>query len=230
MPCLSPVLRERQDEAEERCYFLTEILDWFRDASFYRMHKPQIFGGYDFDSETFLEEVYRIAAGHPSSGWCFMSLGDPHRHRGVALLPGGATGAHRSRRGVPAPHRAVAGGTIVRVNGGYRVESSWRFSSGIPASTHFIGNALFMDGDAHRRTSCPSSLTRRSRSSRIGATAPVSACRRAARPPCGSTTCSSPGTTLHGTSSYLGVMGGPYQLRFAVVFADACHAIMVEAA
>ncbi|WP_433622120.1 acyl-CoA dehydrogenase family protein [Nocardia sp. CA-120079] len=137
-----PMLRAQQDEADERGHFSTAVLDQFRAAGFYRMVQPKLFGGYEFDNVTFFEVVYRISAGHPSSGWCFC-LSATHVSVICSFLSAeaqqellGPDGEFRS------PHRAVPGGEIREVEGGYRVSGTWRFSSGIPISTHFLGNSL----------------------------------------------------------------------------------------
>jgi 3-hydroxy-9,10-secoandrosta-1,3,5(10)-triene-9,17-dione monooxygenase len=142
-----PMLREQQDAADERGYFSVEVLDRFRSAGFYRILQPKLFGGYEFDTPTFLEVVYRIAAGHPGSAWCFC-LSATHVSLIASYFPAeaqqeliGPDGEFRS------PHRAVPGGQIRAVEGGYRVTGTWSFSSGIPVSTHFTGNSLLPQAD-----------------------------------------------------------------------------------
>jgi 3-hydroxy-9,10-secoandrosta-1,3,5(10)-triene-9,17-dione monooxygenase len=44
-----------------------------------------------------------------------------------------------------APHRVIPGGTCERVQGGYLVDGVWPGCSGIPHSTHFIGNTTLDD-------------------------------------------------------------------------------------
>jgi 3-hydroxy-9,10-secoandrosta-1,3,5(10)-triene-9,17-dione monooxygenase len=139
-----PVLRAQQAEADERGHFSDEVLDAFRDAGFYRMLQPKLFGGYEFDSETFFEVVYRIAAGHPGTAWCFC-LSATHvavvasyfDEQGQRELLG--DGEYRS------PHRAVPGGRLVPVEGGYRATGTWAFSSGIPVSTHFMADGFVFE-------------------------------------------------------------------------------------
>jgi len=139
-----PMLRAQQQEADERGHFSEEVLDAFRDAGFYRMLQPKLFGGYEFDTETFFEVVYRIAAGHPGTAWCFC-LSATHvavvasffDEQGQRELLG--DGEYRS------PHRAVPGGKLIPVDGGYRATGTWAFSSGIPVSTHFMADGFVFE-------------------------------------------------------------------------------------
>lgn len=247
---LIPVLRAQQEEAEERGYYSAEILDRFRQAGFYRMYQPKLFGGYEFDSETFLEVVYRIATGHPSSGWCFclsathVAIVASHFPPEVQWELIGPDGEFR------APHRAVPGGTIVRVDGGYRVDGTWRFSSGIPVSTHFIGNSLLIDGDAAPKDLLfvvpreeITILDDWGDGAGFGMQASGSNAVRIDDlfVPEGHVieqdvvfgrnidyVNGTPGTALHGNPFYLGVMGGLYQLSFAAVLAGTARAAVEE--
>ena len=141
-----PMLRAQQAEADERGHFSDEVLEKFREAGFYRMMQPKLFGGYEFDTETFFEVVYRIAAGHPGTAWCFC-LSATHvsvvasyfSEQGQRELLG--DGEYRS------PHRAVPGGKLVPVEGGYRATGIWSFSSGIPVSTHFMADGFVFDDE-----------------------------------------------------------------------------------
>ena len=141
-----PLLRAEQQAADDRGHFSDEVLQQFRDAGFYRMLQPKLFGGYEFDTETFFEVVYRIAAGHPGTAWCFC-LSATH----VAVVSSYfSEQAQRELLGdgeFRAPHRAVPTGKLVRVEGGYRVTGTWAFSSGSPVSTHFLGTGFVYEGE-----------------------------------------------------------------------------------
>ncbi len=144
---LIPALRAQQEEADERGHFSDEILQRFIDAGFYRILQPKLFGGYELDSTTFLEVVYRISAGHPSSGWCFC-LSASHVSVVASYFPEAAQRDLIGPKGeFRSPHRAVPAGELTPVDGGYRVTGTWTFSSGIPVSTHFMGNSFIPQPD-----------------------------------------------------------------------------------
>lgn len=142
-----PMLRDQQNEADARGHFSPDVLQQFIDAGFYRILQPKKFGGYEFDYVTHLEVVYRIAQGHPSSGWCFclsansvLVVSSFMSPEGQAELFG-TTGEYRS------PHRMVPGGEVRVVDGGYRISGRWSFASGSPVSNFFMGNTLLtVDG------------------------------------------------------------------------------------
>jgi 3-hydroxy-9,10-secoandrosta-1,3,5(10)-triene-9,17-dione monooxygenase len=136
---LIPMLRAQQDEADERGHYSDEAHQAFRQAGFYRMLQPRMFGGYEFSFPDFLKVVIEIGRGHPGAAWCF-TLTSSHPLVIGAHLPEevqreifGPEGDFR------APHRAPPGGTWRRTDGGYVVNGRWSYSSGIPVATHFIG-------------------------------------------------------------------------------------------
>jgi 3-hydroxy-9,10-secoandrosta-1,3,5(10)-triene-9,17-dione monooxygenase len=139
---MRPLLRETQDESDERGYFSEAINRKFIDAGFYRILQPKMFGGYEFDYETFFRTMVEISRGHPATGWC-LTLSASHAP---------VIASHWSERAqieifgdtghFAAPHRAVPGGNCTPVEGGYVIDGVWPYSSGIPHSTHFLGTTL----------------------------------------------------------------------------------------
>ena len=240
-----PTLRAQQAEADERGHFSDEVLDAFRAAGFYRMLQPKLFGGYEFDTETFFEVVYRTATVHPGTAWC-LCLSATH----VAVVSS-YFGEQAQRELIGdgefrAPHRAVPGGKLVPVDGGYRVTGTWGFSSGIPVSTHFLGNGfVYEDGEPSRVVTF---AARRDQVTVLpdwgdGATLGMQAS--------GSNTVKiedqfipehwttdadilfgtttdfaegTPGTRLHGNPRYLGLFDPTYHLGFGAILAGAARA------
>jgi|WetSurMetagenome_2_1015567.scaffolds.fasta_scaffold37980_2 3-hydroxy-9,10-secoandrosta-1,3,5(10)-triene-9,17-dione monooxygenase len=148
---LKDQLRAQQDEADERGWYTDEVHKALLDGGFYRIVQPKMFGGYEFDTATLMKVVIEIGRGHPSSAWCYC-LASSH-----AMVAGshfdaetqaelfGPTGDFR------APHRAPPAGKLERVEGGYRVNGSWNYSSGSPVCTHFMGGAVLPRGEGRPR-------------------------------------------------------------------------------
>ncbi|MEA2770246.1 MAG: 3-hydroxy-9,10-secoandrosta,3,5(10)-triene-9,17-dione monooxygenase, partial [Acetobacteraceae bacterium] len=74
---LRGVLREQQDEADERGAYSVDVHEAFLKAGFYRVTQPALFGGYEFDLGTNYRLIVEISRGHPAAGWC-LSLGGSH--------------------------------------------------------------------------------------------------------------------------------------------------------
>jgi 3-hydroxy-9,10-secoandrosta-1,3,5(10)-triene-9,17-dione monooxygenase len=139
---LIPMLREQQDDAEERGYYSQEVHEEFVRAGFSRILQPRMFGGYEFDLGTFLRTMTRIATGDPGTGWC-LTLGSSHALPVAAYFPAevqaevfGPDGDFRC------PHPVQPVGEAQRVDGGYRVSGKARYASGIPYATWTLCNAL----------------------------------------------------------------------------------------
>ena len=58
---LRGVLREQQDEADERGAYSPEIHEAFLKAGFYRVTQPRLFGGYEFELETAYRVIVEIS-------------------------------------------------------------------------------------------------------------------------------------------------------------------------
>lgn len=139
---LRDMLRAQQDEADERGWYTDEVHKAILNAGLYRTLQPKMFGGYEFEPATLIRIVIEISRGHPSSGWCFC-LGSSHAMVVASHFSAetqaelfGPAGDFR------APHRAPPAGQIERVDGGYRVNGAWQYSSGAPICTHFMAGTL----------------------------------------------------------------------------------------
>src|ERR1700761_6450376 len=122
---LRPLLRETQAETEKRTYIVEEVQQACVRAGFYRLYVPRRYGGYEFDVTTFVRVVLELAKGDPSAAWC------------LGLASGHAL--------------AVAGGAplgpATRVEDGWELNGKVSYCSGIPSSTHYMGQALLPEQD-----------------------------------------------------------------------------------
>ncbi len=141
---LRHVVRAEAEEAERRGYYSQALHEEFTKAGFYRCLQPRRFGGYEFSLRTFYKSMIEICAGDPGIGWCLtlaaghaLQIGTNFDEAAQAKIfgPDGHFIAPYSPSG-PSPDAEC-----VAVPGGYRVKGKWRYASGVPYSTHFMGLA-----------------------------------------------------------------------------------------
>ncbi|HEX5999156.1 MAG TPA: acyl-CoA dehydrogenase family protein [Hyphomicrobiaceae bacterium] len=143
-------VRSEQDQSEARGCHSPELQEAFVKAGFYRALQPKRFGGYEFDYASYYKAMLEICRGDPGVGWCLI-LGSTHGAQVASHWPEQAQVELFGADGdFIAPHRAAGpAGRCRRVEGGYLVEGVWNYSSGIPYSTHFIGNVM-VEGTAEQ--------------------------------------------------------------------------------
>jgi 3-hydroxy-9,10-secoandrosta-1,3,5(10)-triene-9,17-dione monooxygenase len=140
-------LRGRQARCEQSGQLPPETNDDFVKAGFYRTLQPRCFGGYEFDLPTFMKVIMAVSRGCTESGWVLAIVsGHP------VLLAGFPEQAQREAYGAAgelrAPGVAMAGGSALPAEGGYRVKGTWDYSSGCDVGTHFLGMTLLNGADS----------------------------------------------------------------------------------
>ena len=141
---LRPMVRAEAEAAEQRGYYSEALHNEFTKAGFYRCLQPRRFGGYEFSIRTFFKSMIEIAAGDPGIGWCLtlacghaLQIGTNFDEAAQARIfgPDGHFIAPYSPSGPSADAECIA------APGGYRVKGKWRYASGVPYATHFMGLA-----------------------------------------------------------------------------------------
>ena len=139
---LRPKLIAQQEANDFAGSYSAELHEDFVRAGFYRTLQPRRFGGYEFGYETFTKMQIEIGRGHPGVAWC-LGLASSHAAVIASHWPEAAQREIFGRTGhFVAPHRAVPNGSATKVQGGYEFDGIWRYASGVPFSTHFIGTTL----------------------------------------------------------------------------------------
>jgi 3-hydroxy-9,10-secoandrosta-1,3,5(10)-triene-9,17-dione monooxygenase len=139
---LIPLLREQQDESEQRGYYGEEIHSRFLEAGFSRIVQPRMFGGYEFSWETFFRTMVAISTGDPGVGWC-LTLGSSHAAMVASHFPLEAQAEMFGPDGdFRCPHPVAPTGEAERVDGGYRLRGRWPYASGVPYATWVFAPAL----------------------------------------------------------------------------------------
>jgi 3-hydroxy-9,10-secoandrosta-1,3,5(10)-triene-9,17-dione monooxygenase len=144
---MRPKLLEEQAATEERTFYSEETHKAFTAAGFYRILQPRRFGGYEFDMPTYFRVVMEIARGCPSTGWC-MCLAGAHVLQVSSMY---SEQAQKELFGADGHFVCASFGFPVGVaqpqDGGYVLDGTWPYASGIPYSTHFMGQTLLHPDD-----------------------------------------------------------------------------------
>ena len=246
---LVPMLREQQEESEERGHYSSEIHNAIQKAGLYRILQPRLFGGYEFDFVTFVKVIIEISRGHPSSGWCY-TLASSHSMLVASHWSEEAQREIFGRNGdFRSPHRAPPAGTFTRVDGGYIVNGTWTYASGAPVATHFIGGGMVPGPDG--RPKLVNFIVPREKftilndwggGAALGMEGSGSNSVKIADvfvPDRHIVTWNTiltlddwsdgtPGTRLHGNPMYLGVVGGAYHTTFGAIYVGAARAALEE--
>jgi 3-hydroxy-9,10-secoandrosta-1,3,5(10)-triene-9,17-dione monooxygenase len=138
---LRPKLIEQQAECEERTYYSQEMHEEFVKAGFYRMYVPRRYGGYEFDVPTFMQVVLELARGCPSTAWC-LGLASGHALQVGSWWPERAQAEIFGDGGFRAASVAAPIGPATRTEDGWELNGKVSYCSGIPYSTHYMGQAL----------------------------------------------------------------------------------------
>jgi 3-hydroxy-9,10-secoandrosta-1,3,5(10)-triene-9,17-dione monooxygenase len=143
---LRPKLIAQQAETEERTYHSEELQRDFVDAGFYRVYVPRRYGGYEFDVPTYMRITLELARGCVSTGWC-EGLAAAHALQIASWWPEQAQSEIFGDGDFRAASVAAPIGTATRVADGWELNGRVGYCSGIPYSTHYMGQALIADDD-----------------------------------------------------------------------------------
>lgn len=149
---LSPTARDDAESAEKARRLSPRVYAAMRDAGFLRILLPRRFGGYELDLETAINVILELSAACGSTGW-IASCGISHQWM-VAQFPL----ACQEEIWADGPDKLVvtsfpATGSCRRVDGGFRIDGTWRYASGCDyADVALLGVALPAAGDGERAT------------------------------------------------------------------------------
>ncbi|ORM34137.1 3-hydroxy-9,10-secoandrosta-1,3,5(10)-triene-9,17-dione monooxygenase oxygenase subunit [Williamsia sp. 1135] len=126
---LLPEIEQRAQECEDLRQIPDETIASLADVGFFRLLQPEQWGGYQVDPVTFYEAVRRIGSACGSTGWVSSIIGVHNWH--LALFPQQAQedvwGEDTSVR-ISSSYAPMGVGEVVE--GGYKVNGSWAWSSG----------------------------------------------------------------------------------------------------
>lgn len=145
---LLPAIRERADDAEQLRVLPQQTLVDLEQAGFFRLLQPQQWGGYESDPVTYYTAVRDLASACGATGWTAGIVGVHNWHlaqfdqQAQEDVWGGDPNVRISSSYAPM-------GTGEVVDGGYKVNGTWAWSSGSAhADWVVVGGPVIKDGRA----------------------------------------------------------------------------------
>ncbi|WP_254406897.1 acyl-CoA dehydrogenase family protein [Streptomyces sp. GMY02] len=123
-----PALRENGQESEERRWILDENIELLEKAGVFRMAVPKRFGGLDLSLAEQAKVISEIARGCPSTAWVTMVWVTSTWT--ATLYPDRTQEEVFADGSVRISSAFAPTGTLVPVEGGYRLSGTWRYNSG----------------------------------------------------------------------------------------------------
>ncbi|RTL54160.1 MAG: acyl-CoA dehydrogenase [Rhodocyclaceae bacterium] len=138
-----PTLIARADACEKARMVPPETVKEFEEAGFFNIVRPKALGGYEMSPHVFYKVLHEIGRGCGSSAWVLMVIGIHNWE--MALFPEQASqdlwGKDPNAKTSSSYH---PWGKVERVEGGYLMNGTWRFSSGCDHCTWAIlGGMIF---------------------------------------------------------------------------------------
>jgi 3-hydroxy-9,10-secoandrosta-1,3,5(10)-triene-9,17-dione monooxygenase len=138
---MRPELIERQADAEERSYYSEEMHQKFVDAGFYRTYVPRKYGGYGFDPKTMTRIQLELARGDMSTAWC-VGLASNHALQVASWFPEEAQVEALGDGNFRAASVAAPTVQATPFDGGWEINGTIAYCSGIPYSNWYMGQAI----------------------------------------------------------------------------------------
>jgi 3-hydroxy-9,10-secoandrosta-1,3,5(10)-triene-9,17-dione monooxygenase len=145
---LRPKLIAAQAETEERTYYSEEIHQDLLDSGFYRLYVPRRYGGYEFDAATYMRVVIELSRGCVSTGWC-AALAAAHALQIASWWEEPAQTEIFGDGDFRAAAVAAPGGPAQRRGEEWELNGKVSYCSGIPYSTHYMGQAVIAADDGN---------------------------------------------------------------------------------
>ena len=143
---LRPKLIAAQAETEERTFYSEEIHQELLASGFYRLYVPRRYGGYEFDATTYMRVVIELSRGCVSTGWC-AGLAAAHALQIASWFEEQAQAEIFGDGDFRAASVAAPVGPARRAGDELELNGKVSYCSGIPYSTHYMGQALIAAED-----------------------------------------------------------------------------------
>ncbi|NIL40213.1 acyl-CoA dehydrogenase [Salinispora arenicola] len=148
---IAATLVDRQQETEQRGYYGLDTHKELLAGGFYRILVPRRYGGYEFGIDTHMRVVSALARGCPSTAWMY-TFGASHAHLAASLFGEEAQNELFAAGDFICPGVIAPAGLAEQAEGGWLVDGVFRYSSGSPYATHFIGQTFLAGAEGEPPT------------------------------------------------------------------------------
>jgi 3-hydroxy-9,10-secoandrosta-1,3,5(10)-triene-9,17-dione monooxygenase len=138
---MRPYLVEHQGDTEKLTHITEETHRMFGDADFYLMLIPKAHGGLEVTPRTFMKVTLEIARGDMSAAWNFM-LSANHSLMLANWFPVEIHEEIYNGGDFRAASMYAPSVRAKKVDGGWQINGTVNYCSGIPYSTYFLGQAI----------------------------------------------------------------------------------------
>ncbi len=143
---LVPAIRRHAVEVEHHGIISPEVIGWLTDADVFRATQPRQWGGLELDAATFFEGMVRIASACGSTGWVASVVGIHPWH--IAMFdPRAQSDVWSVNPDARASTSYAPTGQVRRVPGGFRLNGTWSYSSGVDHCDWVILGAVVPDDE-----------------------------------------------------------------------------------
>ncbi len=141
-----PTLAERANKAAAQRQIPDETVAEMKEAGFFRVLQPKLYGGYEMDPQVFYEICMTLAEGCMSTAWIYGVIG-VHNWQIALFDPQAAADIWSQDTDVLIASTYMPKGQVTPVEGGFKFSGRWGFSSGIDhCDWVFLGGLIFNEG------------------------------------------------------------------------------------
>lgn len=143
---VAPLLIPLQAEVERRNHYCEDVHQLFKNAGFYRTLVPKKYDGYEYSYTTFLRIVTEVMSGCANTGWQ-LCLGSSHALQiGTYMSEEGQDDLFASPDFIVPGTVVPSGQAEMQDDGGMKLSGIFRYCSGVPYGSHFIGHTFVNGG------------------------------------------------------------------------------------
>jgi alkylation response protein AidB-like acyl-CoA dehydrogenase len=144
---LAPMIAANAEQAEIQRKPVDAVIEALKAAGVFHAYVPARFGGYEIDTDTFIDVGLIISEACTSTGWVTTFYME-HNWMLAQFPDSTQTAIFTEQPYILAPGSISPTGKAEKVDGGYRLDGRWQWGTGIMHADWALLNGIVMDGPA----------------------------------------------------------------------------------